>query len=71
MTAHPVKIYEDADRELFARYRDVRQSCTPPQCCRGAKCWVELGPPALQGHHFCAGCGGYPRTNQHPLLVPP
>ena len=58
--------YSDADRALFAEYREARAALTPKECTAGDDCWVRLGPPCYRPHHGslgdCSGCGGRVKT---------
>lgn len=61
MSRPVVRTYTEAELANFASYRDERAKCTPARCNNGPRCWVLLGPPALQGRHECQQCHGLPR----------
>ena len=46
---------------LFAQYRRHREAARPAQCtyCED-RCWVEQGPPAINGNRRCVACNGAP-----------
>lgn len=53
--------YSDADRALFAHYRENRSQLRPKECGAGDECWVLFGPPCYRTNGNlgdCAGCGG-------------
>lgn len=56
--------YSADEVSLFAEWRPVRMECRPKKCNGGARCWAEVGPPALSKNYGCAGCGGFPRSRQ-------
>ena len=64
----PPRRYTEAERTLFAQYRDARSAVRPDACTAGrdeAGCWVEEGPPALTrkgAHARCHKCLAVPRT---------
>jgi hypothetical protein len=53
--------YSANELRLFAEYRGVRTDFRPAACRPHVKlCWVEAGPPAVDGsggYTRCAGCG--------------
>jgi hypothetical protein len=55
--------------ENYAKYRQDRAALRPAQCTGSSPCWVEDGPPALDGLS-CRGCqvkpGRQPRRWQVP-----
>jgi hypothetical protein len=57
MSKHP-QIYTDADLALFAQYVAARADHRPAGCTGAEMCWVEKGPPGLDGRSTkCLGCG--------------
>jgi hypothetical protein len=53
--------------ELVEAAKPMREMRAPPECTRGAKCWVLQGaramtPPRTSGRYKCTGCGGWPRS---------
>jgi hypothetical protein len=50
--------YTDSDLALFAQYVTARADHRPQGCTRAEMCWVEKGPPGLDGRSTkCLGCG--------------
>jgi hypothetical protein len=43
----------------FAHYREQRAEQRPAQCTYASPCWVDDGPPALNGPR-CRGCQAKP-----------
>jgi hypothetical protein len=56
----PAKPYTEAEITLFAEFREHRAPLTPRECNQGEVCWVAAGPPAIDSHSMCLGCGGIP-----------
>jgi len=65
MTAKPREYTED-QLALFARWRNVRATCRPANCCGGGNgCWVEGGPAAIRSDNSqCVLCRQVPRTRK-------
>ena len=56
----PKAKFTDEQLALFAQYRQHREPARPPQCTYCEGCWVERGPPAINGNRRCVACNGMP-----------
>jgi hypothetical protein len=56
-----MRSYNADDLERFAAFRTQRALFRPRNCKPGnSKCWVDYGPPAIDGRGLCRGCRNKP-----------
>jgi hypothetical protein len=67
----PTRPYTADEIARFAQYREQRAAQRPAQCTHTLPCWVDEGPPAMDGHYSCRGCQARPDILRHRWQAPP